>query len=514
MGKSAILAIRIIGDATGAVTALEQVDGSAQSMQASMDKAAIGAGIALGAITAVAVQAGAAASELEQATGAVDSVFGTYAGRIHEYAETAAQDVGLAKSEYSQMAAVLGSQLKNMGVDMDDVGGQSKELIELGADLSAMFGGTTSEAVGALSSLLRGERDPIERYGVSLKQADIDAQKMAMGLDGLTGEADKAATTQATLALLTQQTSAAQGQFAREADTAAGAQQRANASWEDAQAALGEALLPIMAEASGKLSELATWVSENTEFVTLLAIAIGVLAGGILVMNGAMKAYAAVQAIQTAAQWAQNAAWLANPVTWIILAIIAAIALVVAIIWVWVENWDVLCGAVEDGANVIGDAMDNTLGWIGDGWESLTGSMTDGVEFVIGKISELLQWIEAVARLGGLGWAYDMMPDWPAPTSAASSARTASADPMLESSAMAMRTMNVQTRAASPTVATPSSAATGSGVGNTYNTYNNRVDINGTVLDREGTARDLRRILNDSASGNGSTASSGKRLIP
>lgn len=493
MGKSAILAIRIIGDATGAVTALEQVDGSAKSMQDSMDKAAIGAGIALGAITAVAVEAGRAASDLQQATGAVDAVFGSYAGRIHEYAATAAQDVGLAKSEYSQMAAVLGSQLKNMGVDIDDVGGQTKDLITLGADLSAMYGGTASEAVGALSSLLRGERDPIERYAVSIKQADIDVRKAAMGLDGLTGEADKAATTQATLALLAEQTATSHGKFADEADTAAGAQQRANAAWVDAQAALGEALLPLMADAAGVLSELATWVADNTEFVTLLAVAIGVLAGGILLMSGAMKAYAAVQAIQTAAQWAQNAAWLANPVTWIILAIIAAIALVVAIIWVWVENWDVLSATVEDGAQNIGDWFASIGKWAADTF----GPVLDWIGSVIDAWNDFLGLGSGgpSANTGGGG----------------GSARFAaqSADP----SASMMRTIAAPTLFASPTVSVPSSVAAAGG-GSVTNITNNNVELKGTILDREGTARDIRRVLNDSASGNGSTASSGKRLIP
>src|SRR4029077_17622360 len=63
-----------------------------------------------------------------------------------------------------------------------ELGPQTDDLINLGADLAATYGGTTSEAVSALSALLRGERDPIERYGVSLKQADVDAQLLATGI--------------------------------------------------------------------------------------------------------------------------------------------------------------------------------------------------------------------------------------------------------------------------------------------------------------------------------------------
>jgi hypothetical protein len=94
----------------------------------------------------------------------------------------------------------------------------------MGADMAATFGGPASDAVSALSSVLKGEFDPIERYGVSLKQSDINARLAAQGQANLTGEALKQAQAQAALDLVTQQTSATQGMFASESDTAAGAQ--------------------------------------------------------------------------------------------------------------------------------------------------------------------------------------------------------------------------------------------------------------------------------------------------
>src|SRR5690606_19832279 len=128
---------------------------------------------------------------------------------------------------------------------------QTNDLVGLGADLAATFGGSTSDAVSALSSLLRGERNPIERYGVSMNEATVKAKMAALGLDGLTGEAEKNAKLQATLAILTEQTADAQGQFAREADTAAGAAQIATAKQEDMRAKIGTGLLPIYTKFQG-----------------------------------------------------------------------------------------------------------------------------------------------------------------------------------------------------------------------------------------------------------------------
>lgn len=184
------------------------------------------------------------ASDLQQSTGAVEAVFKEHADAIKKLAASASTDVGLTRSAYQNFATIVGAQLKNLGTPVDKISGQTSDLIALGADLAAQFGGPTADAVDALSSLLRGERDPIERYGVSINQAAINSWLAARGMNGLTGAALKNAQTQATLAILLKQTTDAQGTFAREGDTLAGQQQRLQATLQDTQTKLGESLLP------------------------------------------------------------------------------------------------------------------------------------------------------------------------------------------------------------------------------------------------------------------------------
>jgi len=203
--------------------------------------ALVGGGIALTRLSGAAKEA---ASSQEQSFGAVESVFGKASDRVKALAKDASNAVGLSQAEYAQMSAVFGSQLRNMGIAADQLAPKSQELIGLGSDLAAMYGGTVSEAVDAVSSLLRGETDPIERYGVSIKQADIEARLAAEGLDKLEGSAEKTARTQATLALLNEQSASAVGQFARESNTAAGVDERRRAQMENLKATLGTALLP------------------------------------------------------------------------------------------------------------------------------------------------------------------------------------------------------------------------------------------------------------------------------
>ena len=359
-GKSAILSVRIVGDATGASKAFKEAEKRSQAMQKTFERASAGAAVALGALAGAAWKVADAASEAEQAAGAVESVFGASSDAIKAYADDAAQAVGLSAKSYNEVASVLGAQLGNMGLAGDKLVDTTSDLVGIGADLAATFGGTTADAVSAVSSLLRGERDPIERYGVSIKQADIEAQKAAMGLEGLEGEAARNADMQATLALLTDQTAAAQGQFARESDTAAGAQQRMTAEWENAQAELGEALLPILVEAAEWLGKLAHWAAENTGTVQALAVGLGILSTALVVARGA--------------QIAMNIALAANPVG----LVITAVGLLVAAIALIASNWEEVKAAVAPIIDWFSEKIQalvdwfKTLGeWISTAWNGI-----------------------------------------------------------------------------------------------------------------------------------------------
>ena len=195
------------------------------------------------------------AADLEQSIGAIDSVFAGSAGQMHQWAQSAATDVGLSANEFNELGTLIGSQLKNGGTAMDELAPKTQALISTGADLASMFGGTTSEAVEALSSALKGERDPIERYGVSLNQAKIDAEAAALGFGKVNGQFEQSAQQAATLSLITKQTADATGNFGRETDTLAHKQQVLNAQLANGKARIGTELLPVVAAFTGLLSK-------------------------------------------------------------------------------------------------------------------------------------------------------------------------------------------------------------------------------------------------------------------
>lgn len=368
--KKSTISVQITGDARDAIKAINQTTGEMMTLQQKTSSAVSGIASAIGssAIVAKIGEIGKAAidaaANLEQSIGGVDTVFKQNASQVHQWAQSAAQDLGLSQNSYNELATVIGSQLKNAGMSMDDTASKTNELITLGADLSSMFGGTTTQAVEALSSALKGEMDPIEAYGVSLNDATLQAQAASMGIEDLYKAGDRNAKMQAILAAITAQTADATGNFAREADTAQGQQQRLNAMWENAQASLGQALLPVVTQVTQKLTEMVSWVQQNASWLTPLATVLGVVAAAIIGVNAAMSAYAAVAAIVAVAQGAVNVAFLP------VIAIIAAIAVAVIAL---AANWDTVKNAAGVAAQWISDRWNELCSWFQGAWNGIVG---------------------------------------------------------------------------------------------------------------------------------------------
>src|SRR5690606_28104999 len=212
---------------------------------------------ALGAVKEFVGDSVRAFSDLEQAQGGTQAVFGESAKVIDEFAQRSAQAIGLSEAEFRTATTLIGGQLKRMTGDVQFAAEQSVELTRVAADLAATYGGTTAEAVQALGAAFRGEADPAERFNLNLKASGVNAKAVALGLAATEKEVDDNARAQALLALIMEQSADAQGQFARELDTVAGKAQVAAAEAENMKAKVGEALAPVK-ELSFELGMVAT----------------------------------------------------------------------------------------------------------------------------------------------------------------------------------------------------------------------------------------------------------------
>lgn len=239
---------------------------------------------ALGAIATEAVRAGKAAAEQEQAVGGLAAVFKRSAPGMERWARSMSE-YGLSMTDASTYAAQLGASLKGAGIPMKESADLTQRLVELGGDLAATFGGTTSDAVAALGSTLRGEYDPLERYGAALKESEVNALLAKTGQDKLTGAALEQAKMAARLKLIWKKTQDAQGQAGREADTSAAAFQRLKAKLANIEADLGKALLPFMEDLAAAVEKLVNAAEKNPDAVKRVAVGVTALAASMVALS-------------------------------------------------------------------------------------------------------------------------------------------------------------------------------------------------------------------------------------
>lgn len=413
-------------------------------------KAAVAA-VAVGAV-ALAGSSVKAASDAEQSLGATRTVFGKYAADVIKRSKQAAKQVGLSANEYRELANVTGASLKGAGLPLEKVSSLTGKLNERAADLAATFGGKTSEAVSAFASLLRGEADPIERYGISVKQADVNARLAAKGQDKLTGAARKQAEIQARLDLAFKQSQDSAGAFSRESDTLAHKQQVLGAQVENIKVRIGNFLLPILSQfvglvsdkvvpavqrfidgmkdgtgAGGDFAEILrkTWeITKRVAAVTADVVgfllehkgAVIALTATIVALVAIQKIHAAVMAVQaagglvalikgtktvtavtktwTAVQWLMNAALSANPIG----LAVAALALLVAGVVLAYKKSETFRDIVKRALEAVGDAFR----WL---WNNVAQPV---FKFLIGAIAAAMDkfadFVRALSKVPGFGW--------------------------------------------------------------------------------------------------------------
>jgi hypothetical protein len=241
------------GALTGQVTAASAAAGAAGGkaaaggLLAGFGKAVplIGAGIAALGIGDLIGDALSDGANYEQAFGAVEDVFEDASDAIVRFSKTSAKQLGLSATQALVGAKDFGIFGRAAGLTGDDLAAFSTDLLALGSDLAAFGNTSPEEAVTALSAGLRGESEPLRRYGVLLDDAKLRAKALELGIYDGNGALNSQQKILAAQAEIFAQTGIQQGQFARESDTLAAKQAILAASWEDISTRIGTAFLPV-----------------------------------------------------------------------------------------------------------------------------------------------------------------------------------------------------------------------------------------------------------------------------
>ena len=286
-------------------------------------------------LSAAIVAAGGAsfkmAADFQDALGATDQVYKQSSDTVKEWAQNLSSQYGIAKSEALSYSNLMGSMLVNIGqLTEEQAAKQSQKLIELAGDLTAMYGGRVQDAVRALTGALKGNNTMLDNYGMAVNDALVKTRALELGLIAQGEEMTLAARQAATLSLIWEQSAAAQGQAAREAEGASGSMRALQVEVKNLATSFGEILLPIItpivsgiADMVNKIGSLSPELQKTIVVIGGVAVAIGPLMLG---LGSLLKLAPLIGAAFTA---------MTGPIGIAVAAIAGAAALIV-------KNWDAI----------------------------------------------------------------------------------------------------------------------------------------------------------------------------
>jgi hypothetical protein len=341
-----------------------------------------------------------AAGDMQETVSKTNAIFGSEAAGLLTWAEGAATAMGQSKQQALDAASTFAVFGKGAGLAGSDLSGFATELTGVASDLASFHNASPEEAIQAIGAGLRGEAEPLRRFGILLDDATLRAKALEMGLITTTKDAlTPQQKVLASQAVIMSQLGDAQGDFARTSGGLANQQRILSAEFANAKTELGERLLPIATKIT---SFLASNMGPALDFVQgiiqtvadKIAIVVEAFKGGETSIVGVNKhftnlgvvmkaivdwAIAAWPTVQAALQTAFQAigvamAFVADEV---IPRVVAAFQTVVA--WV-VENWPTIQATIA-----------TVIDWI-------TTYVVPAVEVAIGYVVEqfghLVEWVQ------------------------------------------------------------------------------------------------------------------------
>jgi hypothetical protein len=318
-----------------------------------MRKAFLPATAALGALTAAAIPAVKAASDLNETVQKTEVIFGAAAKEVLNFGDTTAKSMGISKTAALGAASTFGVFGKAAGLTGSSLATFSTDFTALAADLASFNNTTPEQAITAIGAALRGESEPIRQYGVLLNDATLRQEALALGIYDGVGALTAQQKVLAAQAAIFKQTTDAQGDFERTSEGLANQQRILAASIQDLQAAIGKALLPIIQAVLPYLTRFADWAAKNPKIILFMAGAIATLAGSIVAVNIAMLAnpfglIAAGIAITTAALVVAY-----NKFAWFRTGVNRELNNILTLVEGWANGWLMAINKISEGLNFL-----------------------------------------------------------------------------------------------------------------------------------------------------------------
>lgn len=428
------ITVDIVAETAQLRAGLDQVNQQLGGLQAGVSKinqvtsAVAGIGVAaagLSKATGFITQAAGAASDLQETTSKVGQIFGDAADEVLKFSQGTAKSIGQSSQQALDASATFGIFGKAAGLAGTDLTTFSTDFTVLASDLASFNNTSPQDAINALGSALRGESEPLRRYGVLLNEDALKAEALSLGLtkanvstvkvelaqakaqkaaeayakavresgEGSAAAAEKGALLEkanldltkatsgisekltasqkilAAQSLIYKQTTDAQGDFTRTSDGLANSQRILEATQADLNTNLGKSFLPIMDQVTKVVQfaiDLFTKLPGPVQtFIVGLTLLIATLGPLIILINSVKTALVALEVAKIAASIASGGLTVATNLLSLAMRAIPILA-IIGLIVLLVQNWDTVTDVVGKVLKAIGQFAKDAVKFIGD----------------------------------------------------------------------------------------------------------------------------------------------------
>lgn len=179
-------------------------------------------------------------SQLTEVQNVVDVTFGNMSRKVEDFAKTSIEQFGMSELSLKQYASRFQAMGSAMGISGSSIGSAnsflnkqtsgyvglsnsmadvSLNLTKLTADMASFYNVEQSAVAEDLASVFTGQTRPLRQYGLDLTEATLKEWAMKNGLDANIDSMTQAEKTMLRYQYVMANTGAAQGDFARTADT-------------------------------------------------------------------------------------------------------------------------------------------------------------------------------------------------------------------------------------------------------------------------------------------------------
>lgn len=213
-------------------------------------------------------------SDLAEVQNVVDVTFTTLSDKVNDFAKAAMNSAGLSETMAKQYVGTFGAMAKSFGFTEQQAYDMSTQLTQLTGDVASFYNLSQDLAYTKLKSVFTGETETLKDLGVVMTQTALDQYALANGY----GKTTSAMTEQEKVALrlkfVTEQLSAASGDFARTSGSWANQVRIMQLQIQSLKATVGQGLIniftPVIKVINTLLAKLATVANAFKSFTELI----------------------------------------------------------------------------------------------------------------------------------------------------------------------------------------------------------------------------------------------------